>query len=354
MAVHLQKLPLQTFANTVTIYSSGVIIMCPLFLYLFQGNPKQNLPMLLGCLMLVYVSAILKLLFVSGRPVFYSEKLSMDKCICDYGKPSSIATITTGCLLFIYGNVKRRYRLNLKQQRRGKLGITLIAVFIGLSRFYLAAHTLVQVILGMMIGLLVYIFTTNYSESITGTLLGPILKKEKLKQSNPVSVLILMFVLMNYLLHVLFSYRKVYFERRENPFFDFANCFECLMEEKNGFARGIIVRGLVFNIGFGILFGIYLWRKPFYQFKGIFWDGNYRFLIIRIFVLLVVLSPCVWLFLKESETMIRLFLKQTFVSLFVGYLFGNVYLRVCDAITGEGMSGGFDEPKNSSFLVLNC
>ena len=90
MAVHLQKLPLQTFANTAAIYCSGVIIMCLLFLYLFQGNPKQNLSVLLGCLILAYVS---------GSPVFYTEKLSMDKCICDHDKPSTKATITTGCLL---------------------------------------------------------------------------------------------------------------------------------------------------------------------------------------------------------------------------------------------------------------
>ena len=83
IAVYLQKLPLQKLANNIALYFSILICISPLILYLFQGNPKQNLPMILGCLMLVYLSAIAKLIFVSGRPVFYSDKLSIDKCLCD-------------------------------------------------------------------------------------------------------------------------------------------------------------------------------------------------------------------------------------------------------------------------------
>lgn len=93
------------------------------------------------------------------------------------------------------------------------------------------------------------------------------------------------------------------FENSNNKFFDFKNCRVCLTDFEFRFSSNALMRGLPFNIFFGMLIGMYL--------------SNRNFLNVRI----------QWSSLTACQKLIKLFIYFLILSLeifaFFPYFKGN-------------------------------
>lgn len=328
LTLYLKPLPLKQASLFFSYFVYFLLWAIVGLLYIFQRNTKNNIMMLFGSFSLMYFQALFKLLLVDGRPTFYSDKLPSEDCICDYGNPSGHALCTTGLLLFIYQNLKNNWEISKSMQRFLKFIFILIGICMGFSRLYLSAHSFNQIIIGAIIGRGVFIFTTNYYDTIRMFFIEPLFKKDKLRLNNFPAKILVLFVLTNYILLMLGSYRHIYFETNKNQFFEFSNCFECLASNSRGFTEKIVIEGLLFNIGFGILLGIYLWRDKKYPFKGLFYDKNKKLAFCRILILTAICSLLIFVKHPTSESLLLNGLRSITIPIIVGFFISNVLLRV--------------------------
>lgn len=328
LTLYLQSFPLRLisefFSNFVFIFLFSVILL----MFLFQKSLKRNLVIIIGVFMLIYSQALLKLIFMDSRPVHKMGSLDSAFCICDYGKPSGHALCTTGLLLFIYQNIRNNYSLTLKQGIFLKIIGSIILWSVCLSRIILGAHSYNQIILGVSFGATIFIIIANYEESILKLLIQPILKKEKLKERATIYGIITMAIFMNHLLLYFWSLRKNYFETLENDFYEFKNCFHCLLDGRHNFSSKIIKDVMLFNVLFGILLGFYLYCGTGPRWRGIFDEKNKKLLFFRLCFFLLFLMP---LYLVVGFKLNRSFFeisKNISVSILVGFLISNTFTHL--------------------------
>ena len=74
--------------------------------FTFRKNVENSLAMFLGFTMLIYVDALMKMVWRDPRINFLSNGLEDCTCRCDYGMPSTTLSMITGILLFLYYDLK--------------------------------------------------------------------------------------------------------------------------------------------------------------------------------------------------------------------------------------------------------
>ena len=347
LTLYFQSFPIRLisefFSNFVFIFLFSVILL----MFLFQKSLKKNLVIIIGVFMLIYSQALLKLIFVDSRPVHKMGSIDSVFCICDYGKPSGHALCTTGLLLFIYHNIRNNYSLTLKQGIFLKIIGSFILWSVCLSRIILGAHSYNQILLGVSFGATIFIIIASYEESILKLLIVPILKKEKLKKRATIYGLITMAVFMNYLLLCFWSLRKNYFETLENNFYEFKNCFYCLLDGHHNFSSKIIREVMLFNVLFGILIGFYLYCGTGPCWRGIFDEKNKKLLFFKLCFLLLFLTP---LYLVVGFKFNRNFFeiaKNISVSILVGFLISNTFTHLSNWLAN------MEQLRNKPRILIN-
>jgi hypothetical protein len=209
-----------------------------------------------------------------------------------------------------------------------------------------------QYLIGAFTGQLGFLFVTNYAESLNKHLFYPLFKKSRLKDTDVVSNILFLFIFFNMALFSLSSARRTFFEVSNNSFFDFQNCHHCLHPISHAFSNKLLLEAVNFNVGFGILLGIYAWPHRFYDFQGIFYDRNWGHVAIRMVLLVTVASPFVLVFQPEVGSTSWRICTGVVVSLVVGFLCSNGFLRMSDAVTGGEISRPRMTLKNESFLKV--
>lgn len=348
----LQRLPLAHFSRVLSNVVYPIIFVAPLALYLIEGNPRQNLRPLIGCFFLIFLSNTLKLVFVDDRPCFRSVDVPRENCVCDYGKPSGHGLLTTGFLLFMYGGLKERDLLSEASKKCLKFSIVALVVLMGVARVHLGAHTFMQYLIGVFTGQLGFLVVTNYAESLNKHLFYPLFKKSRLKVTDAVSNILFLLVLFNMVFFTLYSVRRNYFEVVDSGFFQFASCRHCLRESTHTFSNKLLLEGLSFNLGFGILLGIYAWPHRFYDFRGIYFDRNRLHVALRVVLLLTIASPYTLVFAFQRAGLGWRICTIVVVSLVAGYFCSNGFLRMSDAVTGGDISEPSVVLKNESLLKV--
>ena len=74
--------------------------------FTLRKNVENSLTMFLGFTMIIYVDALMKMIWRDPKINFLSFELEDCTCRCDYGMPSSTLSMVTGILLFLYYDLK--------------------------------------------------------------------------------------------------------------------------------------------------------------------------------------------------------------------------------------------------------
>lgn len=127
------------------------------------------------------------------------------------------------------------------------------------------------------------------------------------------------------------------FEYKDNQFFDFKKCEECRKDENFNFSSNALMRGLPFNIFFGMLIGIYLSNRNFLNIRIQWKSLTCLQKCIKIFIYLSILSLEIFAFFPYFEGFrynkynslgqhyLTRFIQNFIVSFVVGYLLTTVY-----------------------------
>lgn len=266
-----------------------------IFAYVFliftiSKNPESSFTLILGFSLFLYLQAILKLLYKDPRPVFLSEKLNGDYCVCDYGKPSGHSMSSVGMLLLIYSEIGAEFKPRKFVRFFLKVFFSSLVFMIVFSRVYLGVHSLNQIFLGFVLGIVVFYFLKRFRDVILKYLIWPIFYKERFRNKNAISFLFFIMIFMNYILFVTWAYVFTNYEYPDMAFIKFKNCSECYFLVENvsqNFSTKSLKEALAFNLYFGMLFGIFLSKTKNFKYKGLMADGSKRKYFVRLIVLLI-------------------------------------------------------------------
>lgn len=93
----------------------------------------------------------------------------------------------------------------------------------------------------------------------------------------------------------MWAYVYTEFEKMENLRPIFFNCVaKCLPNEEimwTNFSTKVLRDTMVFNYFFGMLIGIFLNKEAVFSYRGLYTDKNIKKYILRLFLLIVFLSP---------------------------------------------------------------
>lgn len=347
LSLALQQLNLTTFCLFLSYVVFFGLFAYVFFIFTIRQDLQNNLLMAIGVCLMIYSQAAIKLVLVDTRPLFEHPDLNSDFCICDYGKPSGHSLCTAGLLLFVYDDIKRNSTLSRITDFMIKFSFIITALFIGFSRVYLAAHSLNQIVLGFTFGIVLYYFIRHFEDEIRKFIFLPILYKERVTNKKGIFYILSLMLLSNYGLFQLYAYRYVYFERIENKFFRFSNCFECLDEFNRNFSVKIMKDGLVFNILFGLFIGIYLTKGSVYEFRGLFHDSSICRYIGRALLLLLFCLP-ITLILIDSSSVTMLMIKTAVIPIITGYLIMHPFAHLVRRVKADKP----EEDKSESVVVF--
>jgi len=316
------------------------VVFSSMFLYVFitftiRQDTVKNLILITGVCIMVYSQAILKLLFVDWRPVFLNAELEDDFCICDYGKPSGHALITSGLALLILDDLKQTYNFSSLTEDFFKTFACLIVLMMGLSRIYLGVHSYNQVIIGIMFGVALFLLIRRIEDSIAKFIIEPIIFKERSKSKKSIFYILSILLGMNYALIYMWSQKFSRFENINNPFFRFSNCFNCFNEFSLNFSTKIVKESMIFNLIFGMLIGIYVMPGEQYIFKGLYFDKSLRFYLFRLALMLIFLAPLVLVYVPKDKYESFALIKAVVLPIVVGYLISSPYVFVMNKVDAE-------------------
>lgn len=334
LSLALQQLNFTTFCLFMSYVVFFGLFAYVFFIFTIRQDLANNLLMTIGVCLMIYSQAIIKLILVDSRPVFEHPDLNSEFCICDYGKPSGHSLCTAGLLLFVYDDIQRNYSLTRISAFFLKFSLVVIALFIGFSRIYLAAHSFNQVILGFAFGIVLYYFIRHFEDPIRKFILLPIMYKERLTNKRAIFYILSLMLLSNYSLFQLYSYRHTYFERIENKFFRFSNCFECFDNFDKNFSVKIMKDCLIFNILFGMILGIYLSKKPIFDYKGLFYDYSVCRYIGRVLLMMLFCLP-LGLILVETSSVTVLLIKTSVIPILTGYFIMHPFAHIISKTESE-------------------
>ena len=326
LSVHLQKLPLTALCVFLSYVAFFAIFGYVLFIYTIRRDLEANLIMTMGVTLLIYAQALFKLALVDLRPVFLDADLNDDFCVCDYGKPSGHSLCSAGILLFIYDDLQTNFKLSRAADWTARVSFGTLALFIGLSRIYLGAHSFNQVIMGFSIGITLFFLVKRWEDVVKKFLLWPLIYKERYKDKKAVVYLLCITLLMNYVLLLLWGYRYSKFEVLSNQFFKFSNCFPCIVDFDTNFSVKIMREGLIFNIFFGMLMGIYMMKGPIYEYSGLYFDKNLGQYVLRVVFLGLFCSPLILIVYPKIPGAFFSLIKAMVISFIVGFMLTHPFI----------------------------
>lgn len=332
---------LQKGANLKVIsFIFSYVIFFMLFAYVFllytiRQDIERNLVMILSLAMLIYIQAILKLLYVNPRPIFLSVEIDSSGCTCDYGQPSGHALSSIGLCLLIFDDIRKYFKPRVVWQIVICSLLVLLSLLICFSRIYFGVHSYNQVILGLGFGICIFFAIKMLTDPLKTHIFGPIWNKGKYANHRPVIKAVVFFLVSNALLFVLWAIRHWAYENPITSRIKFVNCFDCLANPETKFATKIISEGLIYNVFFGMLIGIRVMANPVYEYKGLYFDSKFWQYVLRLLIMILFASPAVLIKFPKSEIVAVEIIRSFFISLLVGYLITHPFVVVLLKLTNR-------------------
>ena len=93
------------------------------------------------------------------------------------------------------------------------------------------------------------------------------------------------------------------------------------------FSTSTFKNSLVFNLGCGVLLGIYLSKNKIFTYRGLYEDRNIYKYCLRLFLFLVLLSPLGLMFYLKSPGVMGFFV-YFFISIIIGIFINTLFLSI--------------------------
>lgn len=296
------------------------LFVCP---FILDNKAKAFYNLFNGSVaMLVY--AILKMLFADWRPNYLSRQLIDTKYHCepDYGNPSGHSLLSMNMWIIladdIIANIRNRHLRNFI-----RIFFAGISFSICLSRLYLGAHSVNQIIFGAGTGYLIYIVIDRQQERITNILFSDIFS-QKQKSSIWKSPLFLTCVFFNVITAAIFLMR---FHREQTPnYFDLIiNCTRVKENQVIAFCVRIYTKTSKCNLFFGIAIGLQERKESILlQLNSLKTKNPFTFLW-RVFLNVSLILPLGILGSEYMKNPFLLILKQTIVLPILCYFYGKYF-----------------------------
>lgn len=330
ITIELQKFDLTRtawFFNNTIFYLMYIYIA---IVYTLRKNQESNFSLLWGACFLIYVSGITKLMLIGYRPIFLSEKINSDYCMCTYGKPSAYSLISIGTLSLIYTDLKNNDRYKSSTRSLMKLIIVIIQLGTSFSQLYIGINSINQIILGLAIGFTTFCGIRRMNDYMLKYIIWPVFYKDRFNDKRAIFHILFHMMWTNYLLFCLWSYRYTTFDITTNNYFNFSNCKQCLINVGSNFSVETTFYTLWFNIYFGMLLGIYISKRVRFNHKGLNAEGDIAKYIQRTMLFIFTLTPLIFAFVPYFNSVIVTFIRILFLSLIVGILMTSVYFDLLD------------------------
>jgi len=335
------SIALQTAVNLKVIsFIFSYVIFFILFAYVFllytiRKDIERNLVMILSLAMLIYMQAILKLLYVNPRPIFLSSEIDSANCTCDYGQPSGHALSSIGLCLLIFDDIRKYYKPRFIWQVVICSLLVLLSLLICFSRLYFGVHSYNQLILGLGFGVCIFFLIKILADPLKDHIFGPIWNTGKYANPWLVVKAALLFLSTNILLFVLWAIRHWAYENPITSRINFVNCFDCLANPETKFATKIIAEGLIYNVLFGMLIGIRVMSAPIYEYTGLYFDSKFWQYLLRLLIMALFASPAVLIKFPKSQIVAVEIIRTLLISLLVGYLITHPFVVVLLKLTNR-------------------
>ena len=301
LIILLQEYDLSDLTLFCSYFLFFLIFLYPIICYVIRNHIEVSLIMLMQTFALIYFEALFKLIYTDTRPIFVNEDIRNENCLCDYGKPSGHSMISVALPLLIISDLNNRFRIS----RNIKIMIVfLYLTFIGIisfSRLYLGHHSLNQIYLGWIFGISVFIFLKHFESKMQKYVIWPLIYKDRFREKKTIFYMLFLILITNYLLMVYWVNVFTNFEYSENKFWEFRNCRSCLTNLEFRFSSNALMRGLPFNIFFGMLTGMYLSKRKFSNVR-IQWEsltGGQR--LLKFMVYIAILSLEIFAFFPKFQ-----------------------------------------------------
>jgi membrane-associated phospholipid phosphatase len=146
----------QIFFQLVTTFSEpAVVMLAVLGIALGEGKRKHAFNVTMFLLLNIYLITLLKEFYLDPRPFWTEPRIHSLSLYCpgEFGNPSGhswFATVFTFLLFLKYfPKIRKTYAL---------VTVSLIIFLVALSRMYLGAHSLNQVVMGVCLGMVMNVF----------------------------------------------------------------------------------------------------------------------------------------------------------------------------------------------------
>lgn len=318
---------------------SCLVIQYGAYLYLFvimtvRKNPEQSFMILFGCLSMYWIHALLKMVYVDGRPYFFDSGIKeLVSFGCDYGKPAGFTQTTIGLLMFLYYDFVRNYSLGAAKEIFTRVFLGSCIAVVMFSQVYFGTSGIHQVFLGLLFGLASFYTLRNSEDFILKYLLWPIFYKNRFASRWSIVLILFFMVFSNFSLLYLWAFRFTDFENLDNPLFKNIKFEACKMRIESGFSTQTIREATIFNLFFGLIVGIYTNRELIFKFQGFYTDRNVLKYFLRFGIISILFSPMLFArFFKTDIFEIEL-LRGIILSFITGVII-SWYYRPLLKLTG--------------------
>jgi hypothetical protein len=144
--------------------------------------------------------------------------------------------------------------------------------------------------MGWVFGISLFIGLKHIESKIQKYIIWPLIYKDRFREKKTIFYILFLILVSNYFLMLYWVNVFTNFEYSENKFFDFKNCRECLNDFEFRFSSNALMRGLPFNIFFGMLVGIYLSNRNFLNIRIQWRSLNTSQKLFKFFIYLSILS----------------------------------------------------------------
>lgn len=295
VSVELQRYPLTApsfFFAYVLIYG---LFFTPILGFFFQRDKVKASHGLLGPFMLIWLADVLKLVYADSRPCLNSSLLRKTPLFCrmDYGKPSGHALLSTGLGLYIAQDFNQHF-IRPHWHWVSYLFGGGVAFATMLSKMYLAAHSINQLVLGFLWGVFAFLCMNNLRPLLEKHIFKPVLlwssRKEKLRRARTLVGLILISMSITVLCCWLWTFSR---ENLGSDFFQAIVSYQ-ISEAKlsRSFSTKIVTEALMMNMPMAMFLGFSI--SPIKPYSGLqflsdrnLWKIPLRYAITYSFLLLL-------------------------------------------------------------------
>jgi membrane-associated phospholipid phosphatase len=141
----------------ITQLGSEAFFLLSISLLYWCVNSRLGIQVALILLLSTSLNSVLKLAFASPRPYWFSAPGEIGEMEASFGLPSAHAQSAVA----VWGLIAQRQR-----QRWIKMAVLLLIVLIGLSRLYLNVHFSIDVLAGWLVGAVVLLLFSRFSQPV--------------------------------------------------------------------------------------------------------------------------------------------------------------------------------------------